>query len=117
MIARDIDHPRPALGALHQPEDDIIVRGRPVEALFQPPAVDDVSNEVDGLAVGMVEKVDQHPRVAAARAQMDVADPDRPVPRTPAGRWPVPPRNRCRIAQNRFLRNILASEGPYRRIV
>jgi hypothetical protein len=77
VIAGDIDDPRTALGALQHPPHHIVVRGGPVKAPLHAPAVDDVADQIHGFAVGMVEKVDQHLRVAAARAQMDVGNPDR----------------------------------------
>jgi hypothetical protein len=69
--------------------------GRPIEALLHPPAVDDVADQIDGLAVGMVEEVDQHLRVAAARAEMNVRDPDSAKP---------PPFGDRRLGMHRFGR-------------
>src|SRR3546814_18298022 len=43
MIAGDIDDAGAAPGPLHQAPDDVIVRGGPVEAALQTPAVDDVT--------------------------------------------------------------------------
>ena len=58
------------------------MRLRPVEALLEPPSVDDVADQIDGLAIDAVEEIDQHRRVAAARAQMDVGNPDGAIPAT-----------------------------------
>ncbi len=79
VIAGDIDDPRAALGALEDAPDDVVVRRGPVELLLQPPAVDDVADQVHRLAVDIVEEVDQHLGVAALGAEMDVGDPDRAV--------------------------------------
>ena len=57
VIARDIDDPRAALGTLEDAPDNIAVFGRPVDLLLQPPAVDDVADQIHGVAVGMVEEV------------------------------------------------------------
>src|SRR3546814_10964586 len=77
MIAGDIDDAGAAPGPLHQAPDDVIVRGGPVEAALQTPAVDDVAHQVHGVAVDAVEEIDQHPRIAAPRAQVNVRNPDR----------------------------------------
>ena len=61
MVAGDVDHLGAALGALQQAPDDVVVRARPVVALLHPPAVDDVADQVQRLAVDMIEEVDQHP--------------------------------------------------------
>src|SRR3546814_20372063 len=45
MIAGDIDDAGAAPGPLHQAPDDVIVRGGPVEAALQTPAVDDVAHQ------------------------------------------------------------------------
>ena len=75
MVARDIDDARAALGAFEHAPHDVIVLGRPEMALFQTPAVDDVADQIERLAIDMVEKVDQHRGVAPARAKVNVADP------------------------------------------
>src|SRR5690606_30832181 len=79
MVAGDIDDARAAPGALENPPDDIVVRRRPVELLLQPPAVDDVADEIERLAVGGIEEIDQQPSIAALGAEVDVADPDRAI--------------------------------------
>ena len=79
VVAGDVDHARAAPRALHDAPHDVIVRGRPVELLLQPPPVDDVADQVHGLAVDIVEEVDQQLGVAALGAEVDVADPDRAV--------------------------------------
>src|SRR5690606_30461654 len=76
VIAGNIDDPRAAPGALEDPPDDIIMCRRPVELLLEPPAVDDVANEIERFAVRVVEEVDQQFGVAALGPEMDVADPD-----------------------------------------
>ncbi len=79
MIARDIDDPGPAMRALQNAPDDVIVRGRPVELLLQPPAINDVADQVHRLAVGVVEEVDQQLGIAPLGAEVDIADPDRAI--------------------------------------
>ena len=79
MVAGDIDDARATLRALENPPDDVIMLGRPEMPLLEPPAVDDVADEVKRLAIDMVEEIDQHCGVAAARAQVNVADPHRTI--------------------------------------
>ena len=52
---------------------------RPVEFLLHLPAVDDVTHQIDRVAVAMIKEIDQQFCVAPACAQMDVADPDRAI--------------------------------------
>src|SRR3546814_2072583 len=75
----NIDDVGAALGALHHPADDGIVPFGPEVALLHPPAVDDVADQIERVRIDMIEKVDQQAIVAAARAEMDVGNPDRPV--------------------------------------
>ena len=80
VIAGDVNDAGTPLGALQQPPDHVVMRSGPVEFLLQPPAIDHVADQIHGLAVDMVEKVDQHLGVAAARAEMDVGNPDGAIP-------------------------------------
>src|SRR5690606_30010279 len=64
---------------LHEAPHNVIMRGGPVETLLEPPAVDDVADQIHGVAIHAVEKIDQHLRVASARAKMDVRYPDRAI--------------------------------------
>src|SRR3546814_13350547 len=72
------------LGPLHHTANDGIVPLWPVEASLHPPTINDVADQVERIAVDMVEKVDQEPVVAAACAEVDVRYPDRPI--APPGR-------------------------------
>ncbi len=82
VVAGDIDHPRAALGALEDAPENVVMARGPVKFLFESPAIDNVADQIERIAVDMVEKVDQHFDIAAARAEMHVADPDRAVART-----------------------------------
>src|SRR3546814_9883514 len=53
--------------------------GRPEMPFLEAPAVDDVADQIERLAIDMVEEVDQQIGVASARAEMDVADPNRAI--------------------------------------
>src|SRR3546814_5721311 len=69
VIAGDIDDVRAALGALHDAADDRIVPLGPVKALLQSPAVDDVADQVEDIAVDVIEEIEQQPVVASSRAE------------------------------------------------
>jgi len=45
---------------------------RPVPAALQPPAVDDIADEVDLLGIVIAEEIEQQPGLAAAAAEMNV---------------------------------------------
>src|SRR3546814_13464468 len=62
----------------HEPHH-VIMLGRPEMPLLEPPAVDDVADEIERLAIDMVEEIDQHRGVATARAEVVVADPHRAI--------------------------------------
>ena len=113
MVAGDINNPRSPLRAFHHAPDDVVVRRRPVEALFQAPAVDDVAHEIHRVAAGMVEEIDQHLVVAAPSAEMDVADPDRAVADAVAPFGADQSSDRCRLV-HRHIPEPFASEPPYR---
>src|SRR3546814_10317637 len=79
MVAGDIDDARAALRALQHAPHHVIMLGRPEMPLLEPPAVDDVADEIERLAIDMVEEIDKHRGVATARAAVDVADPHRAI--------------------------------------
>jgi hypothetical protein len=56
---------------------DVVVGLRPVPAAPQLPAVDDVADEVERLAVQGAKEVQQRLGLAAGRAEVDVGDPGR----------------------------------------
>ena len=53
---------------------EVVVRLRPVPAGFQRPAVDDISDEVDGVGIMASEKVQQSIGLRAAGSEVDVGD-------------------------------------------
>src|SRR5690554_3827024 len=79
MVAGNINDPRSALGPLQYAPDDVIMTARPVKLLFQPPSVNNISDQVERVAVDMVQKVDQQIGIASPRSQVDIGNPDRPV--------------------------------------
>ena len=86
MIAGDVDDAGALPRLAQELLDDVVMLLRPVPALLQPPAVDDVADEIDRLGVVVAQEVEEQPGLAAAAAEMDVGDEDRPeVP----GRRPI----------------------------
>lgn len=53
----------------------------PVPPALEAPAVDDVSDQIEMLALVPAQKVEQELGLTAARAKMDVGQEDRPMPR------------------------------------
>jgi hypothetical protein len=56
---------------------------RPKPSLFQPPGIDDVTDEVDGVRIAGAQEIEQQPALASPRAEMDVRDEDRAVAADP----------------------------------
>ena len=57
MIAGDIHHPRTVARQLQNAADHIIMRRWPIPALFQSPAVDDVTDKVERFAFNRMEEI------------------------------------------------------------
>jgi hypothetical protein len=76
VIARHVDD----LGAFARLAqdllDDIVMRLRPEPGAFEPPAIDDVADQIEIIALVMLEEIEQQLGLAAARAQMHVRDED-----------------------------------------
>src|SRR5271166_3887569 len=79
VIARDVNDPGALADLAQDFLNDIIVRLRPIPRFLQPPAVDDVANQVDRLGFGFAEKIEEEFGLATARAEMHVRNPDRAV--------------------------------------
>lgn len=56
--------------------DDFIMAIRPIPALFEPPAIDNVAHQIQRFALDRMEKIKQQVGVTAFGAEMDVRDPD-----------------------------------------
>ena len=76
VIARDIGDLR-ALARLAQDLlDHVVVALRPVPGLAQAPAVDDVADQIQAIRLGVFQEFEEKLGLAAARAKMDVGEPD-----------------------------------------
>ena len=77
MIAGHIDDLRALAPLAQELLDDVVMRLRPVPASLQPPAVDDVADQIDLLGLVLAQKVDQQTRLASRGAKMDVGQEQR----------------------------------------
>ena len=72
VVARHEDHMAALARAAQQLLHHVVVRLRPVPAAAQLPAVDDVADQIQRFALVFFQKIEQRPRLAARRAQVDV---------------------------------------------
>src|SRR5262249_30450860 len=79
VVARDQRHDRPGVRLRQHRTDDVAVQLRPVRLVPKAPEVDDVADEIEVVAVMVLEKRQERLGVALPSAQVNVADPDRPV--------------------------------------
>jgi hypothetical protein len=75
MVARHIDDARPVLGFLENAAHHVVMTRRPVPALAQLPAVDDVADQIEGLAIDRFQEIEQQLGIAAGGAEVGVGDP------------------------------------------
>ena len=78
VIAGDVDDARALAALAQQLLDHVVVRLRPVPGAAQPPAVDDVADQIDRLGVVVAQEVEQELGLGRLRAEMDVRDEQRP---------------------------------------
>jgi len=52
---------------------------RPVPGSFQAPAVDDLTGEIETLALGLLEETEEYGHLTTAGAEVDIGNPDRTV--------------------------------------
>ena len=78
MVSGDIDDAGALARAPQQLLHHVVVALRPVPGAAQPPAVDDVADEIDRLGLVMAQEVDQELGLGGLRPEMDVGDEKRP---------------------------------------
>ena len=79
VVAGHEDHARAAPHLAQQLLHDVVVRLRPVPARAQPPAVDDVADEIDRVRLVVAKQVEDEIRLAAARAEMEIRQEQRAI--------------------------------------
>ena len=72
VIAGNEHHPRAATNLAQQFLDDVVMHLRPVPARAQPPAIDDVADQVDRVGLDVAQHVQNKMGLAAARAEMQI---------------------------------------------
>ena len=75
VVAGDEDNARTFARLAQQFLNHIVVRLRPVPALFELPAINDVSDQINALGFVVREKIQQSMRLTVLRAQMNVGQP------------------------------------------
>ena len=78
VIAGDVDDARALAALAQQLLHHVVVRLRPVPGAAQPPAVDDVADQIDRLGVVVAQEIEQELGLGRLRAEMDVGDEQRP---------------------------------------
>src|SRR5690606_24364258 len=72
MIAGDVDHAHALAAALHEQLEHLGMALRPEEAVPQAFEIDDVADEIQGLAAHVPQEIEQHVDAACARSEMHV---------------------------------------------
>ncbi len=83
MVARDEHHAGPPAHLAQKLLHDVVVRLRPIPARTQPPAVDDVADQVDRVRLDVPQHVENEMRLATARSQMQIREEQRAVAMVP----------------------------------
>ena len=76
MIAWGVVHAGSVSGHLQNVRKEFVVLGRPVKALFQLPAVDDIADEVQGSRLHRAEVLEQLTSSAVSAAEVNVTYED-----------------------------------------
>jgi len=74
VVAGHVDDAGALARLAQQLLNHVVVGLRPVPGRAQPPAVDDVADEVDGLRLAFAQELQQRVGLRAARAEMQVRD-------------------------------------------
>ena len=78
VIARQHNDTRAARRLVEQILDELVVDRRPVPGARQPPAIDDVADQIDRVGLMVAEEVDQLADTGRTHAEMHVAEEQRP---------------------------------------
>lgn len=78
IVVAGVDHLAAVAGLARQLPDDIIVGLGPMPVLLQAPAIENVTDQMEGLAFSALQKVEGHLHLSGPRAKMNVRYPNRP---------------------------------------
>src|SRR5580693_10485610 len=87
MVAGHENHPRAAPHLSQQFLHDVVMGLWPVPAGTEPPAVDDVADQIDCVRLDMAQHVQNEMRLAPARAQVQIRQEQGPVAMGLLGLW------------------------------
>ena len=76
-VGEPVTDARSVLGLLEHAADHVVVSRRPVPALAELPAVDDIADQEQRFAIGRFQEIEQQFGFAAGGAEMRVGNPDR----------------------------------------
>ena len=79
VIAWNVDDPRPFAGLAQNLLNHVVMLLRPVNATFERPDIDQITDDVERLELVFLEEGKKRRGIAAAGAKMDVGDPPRTV--------------------------------------
>src|ERR1700730_10299294 len=74
MIARHVDHAGALARLAQQLLHHVVIGLRPVPGRTQPPAIDNVADQINGIGVMKAEEVEKKLRLASAGAEMNIGD-------------------------------------------
>ena len=79
MVSGNEHHARSPAHLAQKLLHDVVVRLRPIPSRAQPPAVDDVADQVNHVSLDMPQHVENEVRLATARSQMQIREEQRAV--------------------------------------
>ena len=91
MVAGNEHHAGAAAHLAQKLLHHVVVRLRPIPSRAQPPAVDDVADQVNRVRLDVPQHVENEMRLATARSQMQIREEQRAVAMDPVMFWHVAP--------------------------
>jgi hypothetical protein len=108
VVAREVHDPGAPARAPQQSLHDLAMARRPEPFLLQPPAVDDIADQIEIIGLDMLQEIQETIRLAAPRAKMDVGDEHGPVPPGARSRRSRP---RRRVAEHSVHSSMITNEA------
>jgi len=79
VVAWNVDDTRTLADFPQKLLHDIVVRLRPIPGALQPPAVENVADEVNRLCIMVAEKIKQQVRLTISASEMNIRDEQSPI--------------------------------------